>query len=290
MNGRYYIGRIILTILLAFSVAGYIGASVGRSVLSDSTIYTDIVESEDLAEKAHAALQKDFQAEYNTTMIPAEVYMDAITPEWIEEAMKQDVSAVTAHITGANSLSFSHDYTALEESITEFFHEYAESIDYEPDDVFEEKLAETIKNAEAKIDSRLDAFYMQTLAENDILLKVHKYYPVLEIGVWALAGISVLLAAVLVLLDRNNGWRRLYFSGTGLFAGGALMTIPAAYLLFSDIISSFSIKDPVIYPAITGVMETAAHSLFTKAVFFAAMGLVLIGVTVAFNKKKTTEE
>ena len=27
-----------------------------------------------------------------------------------------------------------------------------------------------------------------------------------------------------------------------------------------------------------------------SAVFFAAMGLVLIGVTVAFNRKKTTEE
>lgn len=288
MNGRYYIGRIILTILLAFSVAGYIGLSAAGTLFNED-IYIDIINEEDLAGKAQTALQKDFQAEYNTTMIPPEVYMDAITPEWTVKTMCETAQTAVAYITNAD-LAYETDYTALEESITAYFHEYAKSIDYEPDEVFEEKLAETIKNAEAKIDSRLDAFYMQALAENDILLKVHKYYPVLEIGVWALAGISVLLAAVLVLLDRNNGWRRLYFSGTGLFAGGALMTIPAAYLLFSDIISSFSIKDPVIYPAITGVMETAAHSLFTKAVFFAAMGLVLIGVTVAFNRKKTTEE
>jgi hypothetical protein len=288
MNGRYYIGRIILTILLAFSVAGYIGLSAAGTLFNED-IYIDIINEEDLAGKAQTALQKDFQAEYNTTMIPPEVYMDAITPEWTVKTMCETAQTAVAYITNGD-LAYETDYTALEESITAYFHEYAESIDYEPDEVFEEKLAETIKNAEAKIDSRLDAFYMQTLAENDILLKVHKYYPVLEIGVWALAGISVLLAAVLVLLDRNNGWRRLYFSGTGLFAGGALMTIPAAYLLFSDIISSFSIKDPVIYPAITGVMETAAHYLFTKAVFFAAMGLVLIGVTVAFNRKKTTEE
>ncbi len=288
MNGRYYIGRIILTILLAFSVAGYIGLSAAGTLFSED-VYIDIINEEDLAGKAQTALQKDFQAEYNTTMIPPEVYMDAITPEWTVKTMCETAQTAVAYITNAD-LAYETDYTALEESITAYFHEYAESIDYEPDEVFEEKLAETIENAEAKIDSRLDAFYMQALAENDILLKVHKYYPVLEIGVWALAGISVLLAAALVLLDRNNGWRRLYFSGTGLFAGGALMTIPAAYLLFSDIISSFSIKDPVIYPAITGVMETAAHSLFTKAVFFAAMGLVLIGVTVAFNRKKTTEE
>lgn len=285
MNGRYYIGRIILTILLAFSVAGYIGASIGRSILSDSTIYTDIVESEDLAEKAHAALQKDFQAEYNTTMIPAEVYMDAITPEWIENAMKQDASAVTDYMSGAKSLAFSHDYTALEESITEFFHEYAESIDYEPDEVFEEKLSETVEKAETKISSRIDAFYMQTLTENGMIQKAGKYYPLLTGGVWTLAGISVVLAAVLVILDRNNGWRRLYFSGTGFFAGGALMTIPSAYLLFSDVIDSFSIKDPVIYPAVTGVMESAAQFLFVKAAVFAVIGLVLIGVSAAFNRK-----
>ncbi len=290
MNGRYYIGRIILTILLAFSVAGYIGASVGRSILSDSTIYTDIVESKDLAEKAHAALEKDFQAEYNTTMIPAEVYMNEITPEWIEDRMISNVYAVTDSMGGGDSLYFEYDSTALEESITAFFHEYAESIGYEPDEVFEEKLAETIENAENKIDSRIDAFYMQALTENGMVQKVGNYYPILVIGVWSLAGISIVLAAVLVLLDKKNGWRRLYFSGTGLFAGGALMTIPGAYLLFSDIISSFSIKDPVIYPAITGVMESAAQSLFTKAVFFTAMGLVLIGVTVAFNRKKNTQE
>ena len=288
MNGRYYIGRIILTILLAFSVAGYIGLSAAGTLFNED-IYIDIINEEDLAGKAQTALQKDFQAEYNTTMIPPEVYMDAITPEWTVKTMCETAQTAVAYITNAD-LAYGTDYTALEESITAYFHEYAESIDYEPDEVFDEKLAETIKNAEAKIDSRLDAFYMQALKDNGILEKVRGISFYLVIAAWALAGISVLLAAVLVLLDRNNGWRRLYFSGTGLFAGGALMTIPAAYLLFSDIISSFSIKDPVIYPAITGVMETAAHSLFTKAVFFAAMGLVLIGVTVAFNKKKTTEE
>lgn len=288
MNGRYYIGRIILTILLAFSVAGYIGLSAAGTLFNED-IYIDIINEEDLAGKAQTALQKDFQAEYNTTMIPAEVYMDAITPEWTVKTMCETAQTAVAYITNGD-LAYETDYTALEESITAYFHEYAESIDYEPDEVFDEKLAETIKNAEAKIDSRLDAFYMQALKDNGILEKVRGISFYLVIAAWALAGISVLLAAVLVLLDRNNGWRRLYFSGTGLFAGGALMTIPAAYLLFSDIISSFSIKDPVIYPAITGVMETAAHSLFTKAVFFAAMGLVLIGVTVAFNRKKTTEE
>ena len=288
MNGRYYIGRIILTILLAFSVAGYIGLSAAGTLFNED-IYIDIINEEDLAVKAQTALQKDFQAEYNTTMIPPEVYMDAITPEWTVKTMCETAQTAVAYITNGD-LAYETDYTALEESITAYFHEYAESIDYEPDEVFDEKLAETIKNAEAKIDSRLDAFYMQALKDNGILEKVRGISFYLVIAAWALAGISVLTAAVLVLLDRNNGWRRLYFSGTGLFAGGALMTIPAAYLLFSDIISSFSIKDPVIYPAITGVMETAAHSLFTKAVFFAAMGLVLIGVTVAFNKKKTTEE
>ena len=143
MNGRYYIGRIILTILLAFSVAGYIGLSAAGTLFNED-IYIDIINEEDLAGKAQTALQKDFQAEYNTTMIPPEVYMDAIPPEWTVKTMCETAQTAVAYITNGD-LAYETDYTALEESITAYFHEYAESIDYEPDEVFDEKLAETIK-------------------------------------------------------------------------------------------------------------------------------------------------
>ncbi len=284
--GKYYIGRLLLTVLLCFCVAGYIGVSAAINMAGNGDFYEEIIVEKKLPEKAYEALNKSFSEEYNLTLIPAETYMNVITPEWIETQMKRDSAAFAEYVgKNAKSLAFARDYTALEESVTAFFHEYAESISYTPDEVFEEKLQETIQKAEKKIDDRIDAFYISKLVSSGNLSKIAPYLSLARTGVWVLAGVSIALAAVLVLLDRKGGWRRLYFAGTGVFAGGALMTIPAVYILSSGMISSFAVKDPVLYPAVTGLMESAAEGLLVKAAFFAVVGLIVIGVTVAFNKK-----
>lgn len=290
MNGRYYIIRLLLTIILSFCVVGYIGLSAAGT-LFDYTVYTDIVEKEDLAEKAHAVIQKDFEAEYNTTMIPAEVYMNEITPEWIEDAMKRNITAVTGYMSGVKSPAFSPDYTRLEDSIKGYFHEYARSIGYEVDEVFDEKLSETITNAENKIESRMDAFYMQTLEKNGILEKVKKVIPhhYLVNASWAMGAVILVLLVTLILLDRKGGWRRVYFAGTGFFCGGALMAIPSAYLLLSDKISGFAVKDPVVYTAITSLLEECTEKALIKAAFYGIMGLAMIIAAVALNKKSSAE-
>ncbi len=283
---KYYISRILLTVLLCFSVAGYIGISATINMAGDFGFYEEIIEEKELPEKAYEALNESFTKEYNLTLIPAEAYMSVITPEWIEKQMKRD-SAAFADYIGKNdkSLAFAHDFAALEESITNFLNEYAESIYYTPDEVFEEKLQETITKAEKKIDDRIDAFYISKLVSSGNLNKIAPYLTLARIGVWVLAGVNIALAAILVLLDQKNGWRRLYFAGTGIFAGGALMTLPAAYILSSGMISSFAIKDPVLYPAVTGIMESAAEGLLARAAGFAVVGLIVIGITVAFNRK-----
>lgn len=283
---KYYIGRLLLTVLLCFSVAGYIGVSAAINMAGDSDFYEEIIEENELPEKVYEALNESFTEEYNLTLIPAETYMSVITPEWIEEQMKHDSAAFANYIDkNTKSPAFTHDFASLEESITNFLNEYAKSIDYTPDDVFEEKLQDTITKAEKKIDDRIDAFYISKLVSSGNLNKIAPYLSLARIGVWVLTGVNIALAAVLVLLDQKNGWRRLYFAGTGIFAGGALMTLPAAYILSSGIISSFAVKDPVLYPAVTGLMESAAEGLLARAAGFAVTGLIVIGVTVAFNRK-----
>lgn len=287
MNGRYYIIRLLLTIILSFCVVGYIGLSAAGTLFSED-VYIDIINEEDLAGKARTALEKDFQAEYNTTMIPAEVYMDVITPEWTVKSMCESAQTAVAYITNAD-FARETDSAALEESITAYFHEYAESIDYEPDEVFDEKLSETIENAETKINSRLDAFYMQTLKDNGILGKAAKVHPYMVIASWAMGAVILVLLVTLILLDRKGGWRRVYFAGTGFFCGGALVAVPAAYLLLSDKISGFAVKDPVVYTAITSLLEACAEKALIKAAFYGIMGLAMIIAAVALNKKSEAE-
>ena len=281
--------RILLTVLLTFSMTGYLACSAVTS-LARPSVCTSIIKEEKLAEKVYTALEKDFKEAYNTTAIPPETYMDAITTEWLEAEMCHHTELYMNYINGAESAVYEADFTALEESITAFFYDYAESIDYEPDDVFEEKLSETITNAEKKITQRMDAFYMQTLQANGILPKVQKYLPYVTGLSWGLWGVSIVLIGLLVVLEHGGGWRRIYWAGCGLFGAGALLTAPCAYILGTDAISGFAIKEPIVYTAITSLLEGALQWFMIKAIVFGAIGLLLIILSVILNKKQAKAE
>lgn len=289
MSKGYTIGRVLLTVLLSFFIAGYIFSSAADAMLSLPRIYTDIIEEEKLAEKAYEALDSDFASFYNTTAIPKEVCMDAISTDWLEENMCKIIEGNIENLNGADTLA-EIDFTALEESITSFFHEYAESIDYEPDEAFEQKLSETITKAEKIITDRMDAFYMNALRENGYFGKIAKLMPYLNIVNWVAFDGAIMLAVFLVLLERNRGWRRTYWSGTGLFCGGAMAAIPVVYILCTGMIGSFSVKDPIIYTAVTCLLNAGAWRVLFKSMFFGILGLLLIVLNVVFNKNTGEEK
>ncbi|MBQ8515863.1 MAG: hypothetical protein IJ496_10750 [Ruminococcus sp.] len=290
-TGRYMIVRILLTVLLSFAMVGYLACSAVTALLSPS-VCTSIIEDEGLAEKVYAALEKDFKSAYNTTAIPPETYMDAITTEWLEEEMQAHAEARFDYMNtpDKHEITYDTDFTALEESITAFFYEYAESIDYEPDDVFEEKLSETIENAKKTVLKRMDAFYLDTLYENGMLTKVQRYLPYLNGLSWGLWGLTLVLIVTLILLDRSGGWRRSYWTGCGVFCGGVLAAAVPGYILMTDRISGFAIKDPIVYAAITDLIEYFVYGLLVKAAIFAAVGLIFIAISVVFNKKPKEAE
>lgn len=288
MSKGYTIGRVFLTVLLSFFIAGYIFSSSADAVLSLPALYTDIIREEKIADKAYEALDSDFAELYNTTAVPKEVFMDAISTEWLEENMCKSIEGNIEILNGADTL-VEIDFTALEENITSFFHEYAQSIDYEPDEAFEKKLSETITKAEKIITDRMDAFYMNALRENGYFNKLAKLIPYLNIVNWVTFDGAVMLAVFLVLLERNRGWRRLYWAGTGLFCGGAMAAIPVVYLLCTGMIDSFSVKDPIIYTAVTGLLDTGAWRVLIKAMFFGILGLVLIVLNAVFDGKNESK-
>ena len=288
MTRGYTISRIILTVLMSFCIAGYILSSSADALLSLPGIYTDIIREEKLAEKAYTALENDFKNQYNTTAVPPEVYMEAISEEWLRESMCISIEN-NINVLNGDDETAEIDFTALEENITAFFYEYAESINYEPDKAFEEKLSETITNAETKIQQRMDAFYLNTLKENGALDKISRYIPLISILNWVTFGASMALTFLLVFLERNRNFRRLYWSGTGFFCGSALTAIPMIYLLISGAANRFAVKDPVIYTAVTELLDSGISRILFKSAFFGIIGIVLIVLNVIFNKTKSKE-
>ena len=53
----------------------------------------------------------------------------------------------------------------------------------------------------------------------------------------------------------------------------------------SDKISRFAVKEPVVYTAITSLLEACTEKALIKAAFYGIMGLAMIIAAVALNRK-----
>ena len=134
--------RLILSILLVFSLLGTVGSAVGVSVLCGPSQLISQMHRHDAGQKVYDSLNTKFQNDYNTTAVPAEVYMDTISVDWLEQCMENKVTALYGKDSG------DIDFSALESSITDYFEKYAEENNCAKDDTYNEKLRETIDNGE----------------------------------------------------------------------------------------------------------------------------------------------
>ena len=116
--------RLILSILLVFSLLGTVGCAVGISVLHSPSQLIAQMHKQNAGQKVYDSLQTRFTTDYNTTAVPANVYMDAISVDWLEQCMEQKLTA----LYGADSDLL--DFSALESSITDYFEKYAEENHY----------------------------------------------------------------------------------------------------------------------------------------------------------------
>ena len=184
--------RLILSILLVFSLLGTVGCAVGISVLHSPSQLIAQMHKQNAGQKVYDSLQTRFTTDYNTTAVPANVYMDAISVDWLEQCMEQKLTA----LYGADSDLL--DFSALESSITDYFEKYAEENHYVKDDTYNEKLQETIDNGEKIISDATDLLRKDTLQKAGYLSKLEK----LRTLTFAGAGICGVLTVLLLVLLR----------------------------------------------------------------------------------------
>lgn len=271
--------HLVLSILLVFTLLGTLGGALGRYVTASPSLLISQLEKQNAPQKAHDALQSKFDMEYNTTAVPAEVYMDVITVAWMEDAMEQWITDSYARANGADLLT-EWDFIPLEESITTYFEQYAEENNCEKDDTYTEKLSETIANAEKAVKNAVDVYHIQTMKDAGIWEKVFDHRILLTLLAAVCGVLSLALAGLLVF--RKD--RPCYWIGTSLFAGGVLLTIPAAWVLGSSIITQFSLKEPAVYAVFTGTMTTLVQIVLTIGIVLLAAGLVCIIGSMRRNK------
>lgn len=283
--GRRLLLRVLLTILLTFTVFGTIVSGYAGYLLSSPQVCIAQIEKQNVAEKVHDSVESYFTAQYQTTAIPPETYLNIVTEDWIADRLEKQVTAEYEILNGSK-LAYELDMADLEAALTQFFSDYAAEIDYPKDAVYEEKLQETIDKAKAELTSELDVYHFTTMQNAGILRKLVGKQTYL----WLLCGgcgiLSVLLVAVLVLLERKGEWGKLYFPGCALLINGVFLTVPTAWALATSYFSGLAIKVPAVYAALTGVLYYCTRVGLTAGIVLLVLGLAaVLGSTIA--KRRT---
>ncbi len=292
---RRYFPKILLTFLLIFLLIGTeLSLLVQHNFLTYKAFET-VTNQQNLDEKAYSALESYFKSRANSTGIPAEVYLNAVTQEDMKQGILSSVSEAFDYLHhDVKTYAFTMDFTTLEASVTEFFNQYADKNGYQKDEVFQQKVQANIEEAEAKILYTADTFKFGTIAEHGWLTKLRKFLDIFKKIMTVLCICTGVILILLILCCKGNFSELLYWLGLTGVISGLLISVPCLYLLRTDYFSGFVVKDMQIFSAVTGYLTylTKTTGLTSLVIaFLGAVSLNLFGLIQKIkNKKQTTAE
>lgn len=272
---RHYIPNVILTILLVFVMMGTEVVILADRIALNPNTFVYISDQQKLDEKGYAKLTDYFRTRANSTGIPESVFLDAFTAEDLRSGIAYNLASSLAYLKGSRAEATTDiDFTKLDAAVTDFFVQYAEENGYEQDEMFQQKLAATISEAQAQIVECADPFRFQTLRANGWLAKGRT--AVGYLGTALIAGIAgaALLIVLLILLNLHQAEHLCYWIGLASFTAGLLLAAPCIYLTATDYFSGFAFKDPQVFPAIVTLLRLLTSRCLTIAIVTFFVGII----------------
>ncbi|MCM1314017.1 MAG: hypothetical protein NC244_01445 [Alistipes senegalensis] len=271
-----YLVSLIMSIILVFMI-------IATSVMT--IIHINVTESKSvqLFEKKQVysliigELQKYFVTQYNTTGIPADIYMEALDEDYIRTITNGYVNAVFSSLTSGKSITFDlPENETLENNIRNFFSEYADKNNYEKDEIYEKKISSTIENAYRVMGNYCDVYKYSTLSEHGVLSKISKIFSrfgsLMTISIVA----TVFVVILLIIANIKEISCVLYWTGISAVIAGIFGTVPTAWLLGVDYFDSFVIKQPQMFKAFTGAMYAFTGTVMEVHILLMCAGICLI--------------
>ena len=282
-----YVASIIISVLLVFCILGAAGAGLAKGCATEEQ-FKSLSHKHDLAGKTYSELEKYFHEQSSATGIPEEVYMDAIDTDYLNSLIDNTIE------NGFRSLrneEASEDYTndELEASIDKFFNDYADSIHYKKDDVFEQKLTSTKNNAYSIIEEYCDVYKFRALDSHGVLSKLSKLYTHIDLMMIGAASAILILLVTLLVINLAAKAEAVYWTGVSALIAGIIGIAPCAYLLATNYFSSFSVKQAQIYTAYTETMKLFTNTFLFVSICIAALGLLLTVVYVLIKPKNKAQ-
>ena len=283
-----YLVSLIISIILVFMIiASALTAIVRINMTCSKSI--QLFEANHIYSLITGELQKYFVTQYNTTGIPADVYMEALDEDYIRKVTNGYADAIFSSLTASDSTNFDiPENETLENNIRNFFSEYADKNNYEKDEVYEKKISSTIENVYRVTGNYCDVYKYSTLNEHGVLSKISKIFSRLGSLMTICIVATVFVVILLIIANIKRISCVLYWTGISSVIAGILGTVPTAWLLATDYFDSFVIKQPQVFKSFTGAMYALTGAVMAVHIAIMAIGvcfIVIYGVICKIHKK-----
>ncbi len=285
-NAGTYMISVMLSVLLVFAVIGS-SAVVIADVCVNSESMKVLTEKNDEVEKVITELDRHYRDKAGETGVPSEVYMKYIGSEYIQNCINACIDELFLAVTHDKAVDISIPKNrGLENSITAFFSDYADSIDYPKDANFNKKLTETIDAAYRTIADYCDIYKAGAMSRHGLVHKVHTIYTHRKL---ITAAVLIFTAAVLLLLLAvNRDITLLFWYGVSALIAGALGIAPSAYLLATKYFDSFTIKQPQIFTAFTQSLYALTRYFLAASIIAAVFGAMLLVIYAIIRRSRNS--
>ncbi|MBO7474248.1 MAG: hypothetical protein J6U00_09685 [Ruminococcus sp.] len=281
-----YLPSFIISVFLVFLIIASSAILLVDINVSASKI-KKLAEKNALESKIYTEIEKYYTDKYNTTGIPAEVYMEAINDQYIKTFVEAYIDSAFEALNSNGLMNEVHPInTKLEENIDSFFNEFADKNNYQKDEKFDLKLKNTKDSAYITIGSFCDVYKFSTMSSKGVLSKLARIYSNRTYATALLLGSTLFMLILLVLINRKKKITAVYWIGISALISGIIGMIPSIYLIASRYYDSFSIKQPAVFTAFTSAMYKYTEAFMAIQIALLVFGLAMVVIYGIIGEKK----
>lgn len=283
-NAVSYVFSFIVSILLIFLTLVSLICLTARSYANPENRIKQIVKEQNISHTVYTELEKYYSERYNTTGIPADIYMNAIDEEYLNNLIMNKIGEGFAALNLERYEPLDPRNEKLDTALSNFYSEYADSIGAEKDAKYDEKLSDAKSNAYKIIVEYCDIYKINAMNKHGILRKLSPVYTKLPM----ITGISLIVVTVLLLIlfiiNLKSKLVFLYWTGISAIISGIIGAVPCIWLKATDFFSSFTIKQAQIYTAYTSTMNDITQNFMTASIITASIGAVVVIIYAVLGK------
>ena len=248
----------------------------------------NLAEKIELESTIYSEIEKYYTDKYNTTGIPAEVYMDAIDKQYVKSFEEAYIDSAFEALNGSGIMADIHlANEKLENNIDSFFNDFADKNNYKKDENFTRKLSSTKDSAYSTIGSYCDVYKFSAMSSRGVLPQIARIYSRKSTITAILLGAVFFIILLLFLINHKKKITVMYWTGISAIIAGILGLIPSIYLVASRYYDSFSIKQPAVFTAFTSAMYKYTEAFMAIQIALLVFGIAMVVIYgIIGNKKK----